>query len=352
MLSATVLGAVARHRGSSPLVANLNLGSNPTILNRPFVAAILPQGENDMRLSVLCSLGIFGLIGASASPALAVTVIGTKANIGYSNVVSGSYSSAFGRYTSAGGQYSAAFGHVTHADGYASAAFGHDTHAGGSWSASFGYKTQAVAKASATFGHATVAQGNYSVAFGNQSIAHGQFSAAFGEQSQAIGSYSSAFGWNTVAIGDYSTAFGDSCRTHGDHSMTSGVGLEAESYASVVIGSYNSSGVAEKDENPYSTSSWVADEPLFVIGNGTASNDRRNALVILKSGATAINGATSINGDTAISGDTLVVGDTQLTGTLTSLDLTGSDTAYVCVDSNGTIFRSPSSCGPVIAEAP
>ena len=105
-----------------------------------------------------------------------------------------------------------------------------------------------------------------------------------------IGISSSAFGYNTQANGDYSSAFG--------------YGSIAQSYNSFVIGQYNVvSGTP---------GSWVATEPLFVIGNGVYNDGnyggpktltpinvvgivRHNALTVLKNGNVGIGPATPIN---------------------------------------------------------
>ncbi|MDN3493455.1 hypothetical protein [Winogradskyella bathintestinalis] len=86
---------------------------------------------------------------------------------------------------------------------------------------------------------------------------------------QNIGNRSVAFGLNTIAAGYYSTALGN--RTN------------AESYASTAIGTYNVGG-----GNP---NAWVDTDPLFEIGNGTATistESRSNALTVLKNGKVGI----------------------------------------------------------------
>lgn len=84
-----------------------------------------------------------------------------------------------------------------------------------------------------------------------------------------IGNRSVAFGLNTIATGSYSTALGN--RTN------------AQSYASTAIGTYNVGG-----GNPIA---WVGTDPLFEIGNGTATistETRNNALTVLKNGRVGI----------------------------------------------------------------
>lgn len=93
-----------------------------------------------------------------------------------------------------------------------------------------------------------------------------------------IGTTSVAFGNGSMAGGVASSAFGASIAT-GDYSASFGWGF-AQSYGSVVLGRYNLS-----DGTP---SSWVNTDPLFVIGNGTGTSARANALTVLKNGKTLI----------------------------------------------------------------
>ena len=84
-----------------------------------------------------------------------------------------------------------------------------------------------------------------------------------------IGNRSVAFGLNTIATGSYSTALGNRTR--------------AESQSSTAIGTFNVGG-----GNPRA---WVLTDPLFEVGNGTAtinSVNRNNALTILKNGKVGI----------------------------------------------------------------
>lgn len=84
-----------------------------------------------------------------------------------------------------------------------------------------------------------------------------------------IGNRSAAFGLNTIASGTYSMAIGN--RT------------KAEALASTAIGAYNVGG-----GNP---TTWIGTDPLFEIGNGTATintETRNNALTVIKNGKVGI----------------------------------------------------------------
>ncbi len=108
--------------------------------------------------------------------------------------------------------------------------------------------------------------GNYSSASGYNSTASGPYSNAWGSTTNASGSQSSAWGFNTIASGASATAFGES--------------TTAPSFAETAIG-YNNT-----IYTPSSSTTWVAEDRLFVIGNGSAGSS--DALVMLKNGNTGL----------------------------------------------------------------
>ncbi len=83
----------------------------------------------------------------------------------------------------------------------------------------------------------------------------------------AYGLSSLASGFNTTALGDFSTAFG--------------LETDAQSYAQTTIGSYNDFFIISGNGEEM----WNADDPVFVIGNGSSVAARSNALIVYKSGA-------------------------------------------------------------------
>jgi len=137
-----------------------------------------------------------------------------------------------------------------------------------------------IGNSSVAFNQNTTASGQASAAFGNQTTASASQSAAFGTMTTASGLYSAAFGGNTTASGLAATALGNYATASGWNSVASGYYTTAQSYASLVIGRYNIiSGT---------TNSWVATDPVFVIGNGSNAASRSNALTVLKNGNVGI----------------------------------------------------------------
>lgn len=151
----------------------------------------------------------------------------------------------------------------------------------GNYSVSMGRSTKAIGAGSFSAGWYTSASGSYSVAMGSNSEATGYASTALGNYAQATGNSSTAIGVSTSASGYRSIAMGEN--------------TIAQSGYETVIGRYNT------DYSPNSTGGWNAGDRLFVIGNGTSSVDRSDAITVLKNGDVGI-GTSSPDSRLEISG--------------------------------------------------
>jgi hypothetical protein len=114
----------------------------------------------------------------------------------------------------------------------------------------------------------TVASPNWDA----DSIGLGSF--ASGDETKATGYVSSATGGSTVASGNFSMAMGRY--------------TVAKAYSSVAMGDYND---FKASSNP---TTWVATDPLLILGNGTSFAATSNALVVYKNGNTDISGYTQL----------------------------------------------------------
>lgn len=203
----------------------------------------------------------------------------------------GYYSFAGGQNSRAKGFGSFAFGSFGWADGTGSVAFFGNAKGNGSFSfggsskgrgsitfegtaedeggiAMYGYTggRYGVAIGGGTTGlGASSSREDYAVAIGWNADARGQASVALGP-SDAYGYNSFSTGWVTEARGNYSSTFG--YRTH------------AYPYASMALGRYNAI-IGD-------SAAWVANDPIFMIGDGTSTTARSNSFVVLKNGRTAI----------------------------------------------------------------
>ena len=164
------------------------------------------------------------------------------------------------------GNYSVAMGNSTTASGVAAVALGDDTVA-----SNFG----AVA-----MGTNSIASGNIATSIGSFNTASGTASVAIGANNDASGNTSVALGNGTIASGYRATSIGSNTSATGDFSTSLGFTSTAQAYASLVMGRYN--------HLAGTTDSWVDDEPIFVIGNGTNTSNRSNAFTVLKNGKTGV----------------------------------------------------------------
>jgi hypothetical protein len=141
--------------------------------------------------------------------------------------------------------------------------------------------------------------GNYSFASGNNVMASGDNSSALGNNNLASGNGSMAWGQSNVASGSTSTAAGFSSDATGYSSVAVGSDLTAESGYETVIGRWNT------DYTPASTAGWNSADRLFVVGNGTSSGARRDAMVILKNGNVGIGNSAPV-ARLEVAGDALI----------------------------------------------
>jgi hypothetical protein len=177
----------------------------------------------------------------------------------------GRYSFASGWRTRALSVTSTSMGESTRAFGGAATAMGSNTNAGGYASLAGGFATTTGGYAATALGFYTQATGSYSTAFGYSSLASGATSLAMGYETKATNNDAVAMNQQTTAQGVGSTAMG--------------LGTKARAGSSLAIGRYNDSTDAIGNGGNASTT-----DRLFQIGNGTADNQRSNALTVLANG--------------------------------------------------------------------
>ena len=203
---------------------------------------------------------------------------------GWSSVASGicahaegGDSTASGSNSHAEGGSSTASGSNSHAEGGGSTASGSNSHAEGNGSTASesashaeGWNTTASGSNSHAEGNGSTASESDSHAEGNGSTASGSASHAEGYYTKAIGDHSHAEGCYTIAKERWSHAEGNNTIAKGECSHAEGWGTIASTLAQCVIGQYN----VEDDSGL-----------VFIIGNGTADNERSNALTVDWSGS-------------------------------------------------------------------
>lgn len=283
--------------------------------------------NNESRLSWYPAKGIF-TDGNSISTTASFKdggdfgVITGPFTAGYECTASGEYSQAMGYKAKAEGNYSAAIGYEANAQKEYSFAFGKSAQAQGAASYAIGFGATAVSDSSFAVGLKANSEGDYSVAFGPyastkkkrsvaigcRAIAKEDFSTALGNgatasmsSATALGSSSSASKKGATAVGSAAMAFGQyslaigSSMANGNYSIAIGDGIEVTSYGSVAIGHNNRTKSGSED-------TWVATDPLFVIGNGKEDPyTTSDALIVYKNGNMTLNGNLTGNGSSSSS---------------------------------------------------
>lgn len=162
--------------------------------------------------------------------------------------------------------------------GVKSFATGHNTIASGETSTALGYATFASGLRSTAIGAYSTAEDDYTVSIGFQNTTAGDGAITIGNYSKAYNLFSMAIGAGSEAKADYSMALGLYSETKGQESFAFGRYTTTNSYAETVIGSCNT------DYTPASTTTWDANDRLFVVGNGVDSSNKSDALTVYKNG--------------------------------------------------------------------
>lgn len=196
---------------------------------------------------------IGGYNGNSVTGGVYGAFIGGGGYTSYENTVTANYGSVIGgRKNTASGAYSTAMGRESTASGETSIAMG--------------VATTATKKASVAMGNETIASAIAATAIGSQTLASATTSTAMGYKTTASGAISTAMGYQTTASGEYSTVMGNF--------------TVAESFSCLAIGQYNVGGGH--------ATLWTLTDPLFEVGIGTNSSDKKNAMTVLKNGKIGI----------------------------------------------------------------
>ncbi|TVQ91187.1 MAG: hypothetical protein EA393_05010 [Bacteroidetes bacterium] len=176
------------------------------------------------------------------------------------------------------GGYSFAWGQNTKASGTRSTAWGNNTEASGFDATAWGTNTEASGSRATAWGLNTIASNWRATAWGQDTEASGVRATAWGNNTEASGSNASSWGRDNVASGSFSTAWGFGSEASGSRATSWGSNTVAPSGHETALGRFNT------EYTPSSTSGWNSNDRLFVIGNGTSENNRRDALVLLKNG--------------------------------------------------------------------
>lgn len=154
-------------------------------------------------------------------------------------------------------------------------------------STAFGVNSLATGESAFCFGRNNNASGIRASAFGFQTIASGMNATAFGVSTRATANNATAFGASTRATANEATAFGLFSEATGLYSTAFGLHAYARSFAELAIGIYPT------EYTPVNNNTINSSDRLFVIGNGTATTSRSDALLVRKDGLTTLPSTTN-----------------------------------------------------------
>ena len=154
----------------------------------------------------------------------------------------------------------------------------------GKYSFAAGYDCKASDRYAVALGALNEAREEYSVAIGGGNIADAASAVAIGTFNDPDGDLAVALGTGNDADGFLSVAIGDGNDATGTNSIALGTDLNSPSYGEIVLGLWNTT------YTPDNTGSFDEDDRLLVVGNGTASNNKKDALVINKAGRSHFDG--------------------------------------------------------------
>ena len=249
---------------------------------------------------------------------------------GVQNTSSGERATAWGLNNSAIGEYATVWGFSTTASATGATAWGEDNVATANNATAWGENTEATGAHATSWGVSTTASNDYTTAWGEETEATSDHATAWGDESSATGRRATAFGEQTLASGDHATAWGRSSVAAGSYTTAWGRNTTAETYGQTTLGTYNTA----HPGSPNATSA-VATDRLFVIGNGTSTSARSDALVILKDGTTTLNGALTINASSATTSYTLPLAGGTNGQVLTMQDATTGTTTWTTLTGGG-----------------
>lgn len=289
---------------------------------------------------------------------------GTEAHAeGMSTKAEGDRAHAEGENTIAGVKVGDTFNEVTvtdgnrvnyrasHAEGIETKAYmkgshaeGGDTTASGSYSHAEGDRTKATGSAGhaegclTTAGYRSHAEGEKTIAGGSDTTSKAAH--AEGISTQATGGGSHAEGKETIATGLYAHAEGLGSHASGTASHAGGQSTIAQWDNSTVVGQFNkTTGLSNTNSSP-----------LFIVGNGNATN-KSNAFEVYKDGTGYLNNKKIlVEGDASGGGGVTATGDNYFTGANTFSEIVGFD-GGITVDTTGIECNGPISLKAIQATA-
>ena len=304
-------GAIAMGTGNKTTQGGVALGTNNIVSGNTAIAA----GYGNISMG-FASFALGNTNTASGNYSLATGFLNKATGngsftTGNTNIASGLYSVAMGSQDSSLGSNSLSFGNANIVSGDNSFAIGLGNKVTSFYSGAIENTNQVSGLQSFAWGNLCKALGGNSIAgginclsqssfgsdlsIGSNNSATGGFSVALGSTDTASGVASFAVNSNNLATGANSLASGYLTQANGVNSFVAGYGSKAGNntssafgYQTIANGYYETVVGLLNDSLVASNSSLIPSSPLFIVGNGTNSANRKNALVVNNEGVTSL----------------------------------------------------------------
>lgn len=263
---------------ASTALGNTNTASGNYSLATGFLTKATGQGSFTTGNSNIAS-GQY-----SVSMGLQDTTVGDYSlSHGNNNKVSGNYSMGIGSGNKISGTFSAALGNLNQISSLNSFAWGTLSKVGGGNSMAGGLNciAQSALGADVSLGYNNLSTGGFSVSLGSTDTASGSASIALNSNNAANGANSFASGYLNQANGNNSFVAGYGSKANNFTSASLGYQTIANGQYATVVGLLNDTLVGAFSGFPLTNS------PLFIVGNGTNSVSRKNAMVVTNEGVTS-----------------------------------------------------------------
>jgi hypothetical protein len=208
-------------------------------------------------------------------------------------------------------------------------AFGYNNGVSAARSFSFGNDNNNAGQNSFNFGegNTTKMERAMNIGFNNQS--EGIRALALGYQNSPSGDFNLAIGGGNRGSGSQSIEIGTLNKSNGNVSLSGGFGIVNNVFGATMLGIYNDSLTSDLTGGTLSTTTFDVNDPLFIIGNGTANNNRSNALTMYKNGRLGI----GTNTPTQLL-------DVNGSARFRSVSANNSGNVFLTVTANGTLQRT------------
>jgi len=199
------------------------------------------------------------------------------------NMITGKDLTSFGYSNTAFGQYNTVWGSHNSVTDTLSTAWGTENEATGSASTAWGAENKAIGRLSTVWGGESQAIGDLNTVWGIANSADSTGATAWGVLNKSLNYHATAWGRNNQALGIQSTVLGQGNGTRNTNAMVAGQFNEFSEGALIVDIDSPPLEITYTDEfgNEYTGEDF---HQLFVVGNGTSTNSRSNAITVTKSG--------------------------------------------------------------------